>query len=111
LDPRPAAAVIAAFRTSGNGGFIPHARHGGKGKEEVALVESKFDGTGLEKEQIGQTQVPVDFGDCACTEADLKGLLVLVTGEDEEDSVWTDLGLGPSSRGRGEPKPSFNALG
>lgn len=90
---------------------MPQARHGGKGKEEVALVESKFDGTGLEKEQIGQTQVPVDFGASACTEGDLNGLLVLVTGEDEDDNAWTDLGLGPSIRGRREPNPCFNALG
>ena len=86
-DPRPDAAAIAAFNTSGNGGLMPHARHGGKGKDEVALAESKFDGTGLEKEQIGQTQVPVDFGASGCTEGDLNGLLVLVTGEDEDESL------------------------
>ena len=77
----------------------------------MALAESKFGGTELENEQIGQTQVPVDFGTSDCTDGDLKGLLVLVTGEDEDDSLWTDLGLNPSSRGRGDPKPSFEILG
>lgn len=90
---------------------MPHAKHGGNGKEEFAFEESKFDGTGLEKEQIGQTHVPDDLGPSACTEGDRNGLLVLVTGEDEEDSTCTDLGLGESSRGRGEPKPCFNGLG
>jgi hypothetical protein len=90
---------------------MPHAKHGGKGKEEFAFEESKFDGTGLEKEQIGQTQVPDDFGASACTEGDRNGLLVLVTGDDEEDNLWTDLGLGASRRGRGEPKPCFKGLG
>ena len=59
-------------RTSGNGGLIPHARHGAKGKDSVALAESKFGGTELENEQIGQTQVPVDFGTSDCTDGDLK---------------------------------------
>jgi hypothetical protein len=109
--PLPAAAATAAFNTSGNGGLIPHARHGGKGKEEFAFDESKFDGTGLEKEQIGQTHVPDDFGASARTEGERKGLLVLVTGEEEDVSLWTDLGLGASSRKRGDPKPCFKALG
>jgi hypothetical protein len=66
---------------------MPQAKHGGKGKEEFAFEESKFDGTGLEKEQIGQTHVPDDLGASACTEGDRNGLLVLVTGEDEDDSL------------------------
>lgn len=36
---------------------MPHARQGGTGKEALAVVGSKFDGIGLEKEHIGQTQV------------------------------------------------------
>ena len=109
--PRPAAAATAAFNTSGNGGGIPHARHGGKGKEEFAFVKSKFDGMGLEKEQMGQTHVPDDLGVSACTEGNLSGLLVLVTGKDEEDNLETDRGLGESNRGRDDPKPYFSALG
>lgn len=66
---------------------MPHARHDGKGEEEFALEVSKFDGTGFEKEHIGQTHVPDDFGASVCTEGDRKGLLVLVTGEDEEANL------------------------
>jgi hypothetical protein len=90
---------------------MPQARHGGNGNEEFAFEESKFDGTGLEKEQIGQTHVPDDFGTSACTEGDRNGLLVLVTGEDDDASLCTDLGLGESILVRGEPKPCCNGLG
>jgi hypothetical protein len=54
---RLVAAVIAAFKTVVNGGFIPQARHGGIGVELVAVDGSKFDGTGLENEHMGHTQV------------------------------------------------------
>lgn len=49
-----------------NGGFIPHARQGGKGADAVAVPGSKVAGTGFEKEQIGQIQVAFtgfSFGD------------------------------------------------
>jgi len=42
--------------------LIPQARHGGKGVWAFAVVGSKFDGTGLEKVQIGQTQVALLAG-------------------------------------------------
>lgn len=42
--------------------MIPHARHGARGVCAPAVVGSKFEGTGLEKEQIGQIQVPVLVG-------------------------------------------------
>jgi hypothetical protein len=54
------AAAIVAFKIVANGGFIPHARQGGIGGDAEA---SKLDGTGLEKEQMGHTQVAfIDWG-------------------------------------------------
>lgn len=62
LEP-PAAlfalAAMAAFRTCENSGLIPHVRHGGSGKASVAMVGSKLEGTGFEKAQIEQIQVPL----------------------------------------------------
>lgn len=55
--PRLVAAFIAAFNIVVSGGFIPQARHGGIGVALVAVEESKFEGTGLENEHIGHTQV------------------------------------------------------
>jgi len=49
-------AAIAALTTWTVGGLIPQARHGGIGVRE-ASAGSKLEGTGLEKEHIGQTQV------------------------------------------------------
>lgn len=48
---------IEAFRTCANVGLMPQARHGGSGVCMFAVVGSKFDGTGLEKLQMVQTQV------------------------------------------------------
>lgn len=46
------------------GGLMPQARHGGSGTAAVAVAGSKFDGTALEKEQIGQIHVAfTGFGD------------------------------------------------
>lgn len=56
-DSRLAAALIAAFNTVVKGGFIPQARHGGRLAVAVAVAGSKFEGTGFEKEQIGQIQL------------------------------------------------------
>jgi hypothetical protein len=53
--------AIAAFTTCTVGGLIPHARHGGIGVRE-ANAGSKLDGTGLEKEHIGHTQVALCCG-------------------------------------------------
>ena len=39
--------------------MIPQLRHGGIGIFEFAVAGSKFDGTGLENEQIVQTHVAV----------------------------------------------------
>lgn len=56
-DSRLAAALIAAFSTVVKGGFIPQARHGGRLTVAVAVAGSKFEGTGFEKEQMGQIQL------------------------------------------------------
>ena len=53
--------AIAAFTTCTVGGLMPQARHGGMGVRE-ASAGSKFDGTGLEKEQIGHTHVALCCG-------------------------------------------------
>lgn len=58
-------AAIAALTTCTNGGFIPHARHGGNGVRAFAVAGSKFDGTGFEKEHIGHTQVALRAGEDA----------------------------------------------
>lgn len=55
-------AATAAFSTTANGGLIPQARHGGRGMEALALLGSNFEGTGLEKEQIGHIQVALEGG-------------------------------------------------
>jgi hypothetical protein len=55
-------AAIAAFTTWVKGGFIPQARHGGNGVRAFAVAGSKFEGTGLENEHIGQTQVALGGG-------------------------------------------------
>lgn len=56
---RLAAFVIAALITTLNGGLIPHAKQGANGVRSSAVTGSKFDGTGFEKEHIGQIQVAV----------------------------------------------------
>lgn len=48
---------IAAFRTSANGGFMPQAKHGGRGLCAFAVAGSKFAGTGFENEHIGHIHV------------------------------------------------------
>lgn len=48
-------AAMAALTTCMVGGLMPQARHGGIGVRE-ASAGSKLEGTGFEKEQIGQTQ-------------------------------------------------------
>jgi hypothetical protein len=51
------ALTTLAFKTRAKGGLIPHARHGAKGVRSPAVCGSKFEGTGFEKEHIGQIQV------------------------------------------------------
>jgi hypothetical protein len=53
--------AIAAFTTCTIGGLMPHARHGGMGVRD-AIAGSKFEGTGFEKEHIGQTHVALCCG-------------------------------------------------
>lgn len=70
--PRWVAALIAALRTVVNGGLMPQARHGDRCVLAVAVAGSKFDGTGLENEQIGHIHVALTgFGEGAwCVAAD-----------------------------------------
>ena len=56
-EPPLDAAAIAALRTVVHGGLIPQFRHGGRGVDALAVARSKFDGTGLPKEQMGQIHV------------------------------------------------------
>jgi hypothetical protein len=42
---------------------MPHAKQGANGVRSSAVYGSKFDGTGFEKEHIGQIQVAVLAGD------------------------------------------------
>lgn len=53
------ALVMAALSTCDKVGLIPHAKHGGSGVWAFAVTGSKFEGTGLEKLQMVQTQVAV----------------------------------------------------
>lgn len=48
---------MAALRIVASGGLIPQAKHGGILVDAVAVVASKFDGTGFENEQIEQIHV------------------------------------------------------
>ena len=60
---RLVALAIAALRTRAKGGLIPQAKHGANGACLVAVCGSKLDGTGFEKEHIGQIQVAVLAGE------------------------------------------------
>ena len=84
---RFAFATTAAFSTRENDGLIPQARHGGSGKVSVAMVGSKLEGTGLEKEQIGHTQVPAIRG--KGTGVAVEGRNGLEEREDGEDEEMT----------------------
>lgn len=55
-------AAIAALIRCKSGGFSPQAKHGGNGVFALAMAGSKFDGTGLEKEHMGQTHVAEALG-------------------------------------------------
>lgn len=72
---------IAALRTCENGGLMPHARHGGRGAFVLDVTGSKFDGTGFEKEQIGQIHVALVAGEGSGI-GRWKGLSVRDNGDD-----------------------------
>ena len=71
---------IAAFRTRANGGLTPHAKQGAKRVCALAVAGSKFDGTRLEKEQIGHIQVAILEGEGSCI-GRWKGLFVRDRGD------------------------------
>lgn len=56
---------IAALSTCVRLGLMPHARQGGNGLFAVAVVGSKFEGTGFEKLQMTHTQVAAVTGTCS----------------------------------------------
>lgn len=85
VELRFALAAIAAFRTRGKSGSMPHVRHGGSGNASVAMVGSKFEGTRFENEQIAQTQLPLSTcGDDTREPAPGKGLDDRDPGEDDD---------------------------
>ena len=101
---------MAALSTWLKGGFIPHVRHGGRGNAEVAVRASKFDGTGLENEHIGQTHVPDDdLADDAGRGAN--GLLDRETGDEEEEWYCRDRVFGVLDEMRRDPNPVISGLG
>jgi hypothetical protein len=75
---------IAAFTTWTRGGFMPHARHGGKGVWAFAVAGSKFDGTGFENEQMGQIQVALAVDGAGEDARERKGLPCLSGGVELE---------------------------
>lgn len=62
---------------------MPHARHGAKGVRAFAVAGSKFDGTGLEKEQMGQTHVALTDGAAGAGLPRLSGVVLALLAEVE----------------------------
>lgn len=58
----PVALAIAAFKTCIKVGFTPQLRHGGSEVCSFADCGSKFEGTGFDRKQMAQIQVPVLIG-------------------------------------------------
>jgi hypothetical protein len=88
-------ADIAALTRCTSGGFMPHARHGGKGVRALAVEGSKLEGTGFEKEQMGHTHVALDEGaDAGAGLPRRSGVLgvLLVAAERPRDSRLDGLG-------------------
>lgn len=68
---------------------MPQARQGGNGKASVAIVGSKLEGTGLENEQMGHTQVPTITGkDGVVRAVGRNGLVDRDAGEDADVTLW-----------------------
>jgi hypothetical protein len=87
---------MAAFRIWARVGLMPQAKQGGNGVWALAVEGSKFDGTGLGKLQMVQTQVAVLAG-AGSTGGALLGLSVRVAGEEVPlpgaspgDRGWSD---------------------
>ncbi len=74
---------MAAFSTSVQEGLIPQARHGAIGVSALAVLGSKFAGSGLEKEHIGQTHVAVARDRAGEDRGGPKGLSARPRGEAE----------------------------
>lgn len=77
--------LMAALSINAKGGLIPHVRQGGTGKDSEATEGSKFEGTGLVKVQIGQTQIAVfTIGVTRDTALARNGLEDLEPGDEED---------------------------
>jgi hypothetical protein len=75
------------------------------------MVGSKLDGTGLENEHIGHTQVPTTADDWVGTVLEgRKGLAEREDGEEEDVSLWNDGDRGVLVLVT-EPNPRFNGFG
>jgi hypothetical protein len=108
---RLAFAAMAALSTKANGGLMPQARQGGNGKASVAIVGSKLDGTGLENEQMGHTQVPTTTGKDGVGRAEGRnGLVDRDAGEDADATLW-NCGDCDTPGLAILPKPRFNGFG
>src|SRR3984957_17640827 len=89
---------------------MPHVRHGGRGKAEVAVLTSKFEGTGLEKEHMGQIHVPAD---CLAGDAGtgMDGLLEGESGDEDDERYARDGAFGVFGAMRRDPKLPLSGLG
>lgn len=98
---------MAALRTFANSGLIPQVKHGSSGNASVAMVGSKFGGTGFGNVQIGQIHVPLSTWGVA---ARTGGLGARDTGDDAEASLCNEGDWLPRCRRTG-PKPRFSGFG
>jgi hypothetical protein len=106
-----ALADTAAFKTCAKSGLMPHVRQGGNGNASVTTVASKFDGTGFEKAQMVQIQLPLSIcGAEIRDEASVNGLGVLETGDEAEETRCTAGDIADSC-GLIDPYPRFTAFG
>jgi hypothetical protein len=81
------------------------------GKLDVAVLASKLDGTGFEKEHIGQTQVPVDCLKDGEAGRGVNGLVERETGDDDDERYAREGALGVEDAMRRDPTPFRNGLG
>jgi hypothetical protein len=70
-----------------------------------------LDGTGFEKEHIGQTHVPVDFLADDDAGRGVNGLLERETGDDDDERYARIGAFGVADAMRRDPKPFLSGLG
>jgi hypothetical protein len=81
------------------------------GKVEVAVLASKLNGTGFEKEHIGQTHVPVDCLTDGDAGRGVNGLLERETGDDDDERYARDGAFWVLDTMRRDPIPFLSGLG